>query len=234
MGDEIVEAGELEFWQTGQANCARLLGLWDLVLYDTQRDLVQLGASVPDDPVNLVGTGAAAGGFSLVWRDADLQDRRLPLIMEALLKQYTDKDDQTAKHNLRPMDYAGELRAFLHAAMQVPRQRSVLETLYLPELATFYAGEGQDDLANFYVARAHSNFLSEWSGLHPLMTSKRRCALQQLQCVIELREYLDFVRAPDNFNTLEPVVSLLAAWENRYPHAYVIFICCDDVIVCLI
>lgn len=97
--------------------------------------------------------------------------------------------------------------------------RAKLESEFLPELALVSITRDDLDRARYYVNTYYSTFLAKWASLHPLAYAGRHLKLQSVQRVVELEEFLDFVRDDQdlNFATSHRVEQLLTAWRERWP-----------------
>lgn len=60
--------------------------------------------------------------------------------------------------------------------------------------------------------------MQDWSSTDTLMTNNRVAALQTLQPLIELQEFLTFMSEESNFQTRIPAERLVAMWGKRTPH----------------
>ena len=59
--------------------------------------------------------------------------------------------------------------------------------------------------------------IQEWSSTDSLMASSRYMALQKLQPLVELQEFLHFMADENNFRTTQPAKTLVREWSRRSP-----------------
>jgi DNA-dependent protein kinase catalytic subunit len=100
---------------------------------------------------------------------------------------------------------------------QEGQHREMLEHQFSPELAFMSIARDDLDRARFYVIRSFQQFLAKWTSLHPLANAARHQALQPLQKVVEMEEFLSFVADGRNFETMTPVNTLLGNMRSRWP-----------------
>ncbi len=65
---------------------------------------------------------------------------------------------------------------------------------YLPELVFIAITHDDLDRARYHINQYYGKFLAKWASLHPLALSGRHLKLQSLQRIVEMEEFLDFVR----------------------------------------
>lgn len=97
------------------------------------------------------------------------------------------------------------------------RQR--LEQDFLAELALVAITRDDFDRARYYSNQFYGQFLTKWASLHPLSLAGRHSQLQRLQKIVELEEFLEFVRDDEqvNFASSDKLESLLSKWHVRWP-----------------
>lgn len=115
-----------------------------------------------------------------------------------------------------------DLWQFVDTATNAPPAsgwRSKLESEFLPELALVSVTRDDLDRARYYINQYFAHFLSKWASLHPLAHAGRHLKLQSVQRVVELEEFLDFVRDDEELNFATParVEKLLTTWRARWP-----------------
>ncbi len=108
----------------------------------------------------------------------------------------------------------------LHAFVdqQDAAHRDILEAQFAPDMAFLSITRDDLDRARFYVLKAFQQFLAKWTSLHPLANSARHQALQPLQRVVEMEEFLTFVADGRNFESIDPVRALTSSFRGRWPN----------------
>jgi hypothetical protein len=97
--------------------------------------------------------------------------------------------------------------------------RQKLEDDCLSDLAFVAVTRDDLDRARYHVNQFYTRFVTKWATLHPLALAGRHIKLQSIQRMVELEEFLDFVRDDEqtNFANASKLEELLGAWEGRWP-----------------
>ncbi|XP_069123844.1 DNA-dependent protein kinase catalytic subunit-like [Argopecten irradians] len=187
LPDVNPEMAEVDLWDDCRMECLDNLTNW------TELDEVST-------------SGIEAGDLTSVWDDTFYQEHYLPFIMRSKVKLVLLGDQ-----------HQQSLISFVDEAMKIPEHKSLLENRYCGDLALLAVWQEDYDRARHYTSMAIQRFQQEWSSTDTLMMSSRVNKLQQLQPLVELQEFLDFISHESNFGSPGPANRLLERWERRSP-----------------
>ncbi|KAL4240201.1 hypothetical protein ACF0H5_000995 [Mactra antiquata] len=188
--DDSVNQAEIDLLEDGRMKCLKYLSQWE-TLQKVSESTIE-SSSLTD-----------------VWEDTYLQENVLPYLIKSKLKLMLHGDE-----GQQP------LLNFIDTSMRIPEHKLVLENSYCEELALMYLWQEDYDRARHYCNIALQAFLQEWSSTDTLMMNSRTRAIQKLQPLIEMQEFLKFISDENNFHTLLPSQKLLRSWNQRMPHLY--------------
>ncbi|KAF9135211.1 hypothetical protein BGW39_004143 [Mortierella sp. 14UC] len=190
-----VDDVEQSIWAHGRLECLEHLADWGYLEANMMSDLEQN----PQD----------------IWTD-DYQDPYLHYFLTSYIKLFDGKREDEM---LEPWtaDSPNPLFSFLDEAMSHTAHRHVLVTQYQPELALAAIIRKDFKQASHYVRRSYERFLSKWSNLHPLSEKPRLHELANLQQIVEMEEFSSSMDEALRAAPTDPLGSLLARWERRYP-----------------
>eukprot|EP00124_Ichthyophonus_hoferi_P004459 Ihof_evm1s494 gene=Ihof_evmTU1s494 len=95
------------------------------------------------------------------------------------------------------------------------QHKAYLETKFPQQLAYIYMARKDYDRSRYYISRAYSTFLSDWTSYHPLMFTNRQARLQQLQSLVEMDECLTVLTNKNNDMDLDVWNDLQRQWVTR-------------------
>ncbi|GJJ77035.1 DNA-dependent protein kinase catalytic subunit [Entomortierella parvispora] len=191
---EIDEA-EKNIWAQGRLECLEHLGNWDTLEENMISDL-------DHDPRE-------------VWTEEYL-DPYLYYYLTSYIK-LVDGRRVDEMLELWSADNPNPLFKFIDDAMNHPVHQNILTSQYQPELAMAAVIRQDFKQASHYVKKSFDRFLSVWSNLHPLSEKPRLHELSGLQRVVEMEEFLEGIDVALRGSAQDPLIPLLAKWENRFP-----------------
>ncbi|XP_061175418.1 DNA-dependent protein kinase catalytic subunit-like [Saccostrea echinata] len=186
--DETPPTIEVDMWDESRMECLDNLSQW--------KELEGVAMS-----------GINSKSINQVWKDTYYQEHYLPYIIRSKVKLMLHGDDDQQP-----------LLTFIDDCMKQPDQKALIESRYCEELALMYIWQGDYDRARHYSTMASQQFLLDWSSTDSLMSVSRRSQLQNLQPLVELREFLSFMELESNFTSAGPANLLIERWQNRSLH----------------
>ncbi|XP_055874578.1 DNA-dependent protein kinase catalytic subunit-like [Biomphalaria glabrata] len=176
---------EVDFWDISRMECLDHLSQWK----DLETISVK-GVDSSDQP-----------NLDRVWDDGFYQEQYLPYVIRSKLKLLLSGDANQQS-----------LLTFVDNCMTDLQKKQHLENRYCSELALMSLWQQSYDRSRHYCNMAFRGFLQDWCNTATLMVSSCRKNLQQLQSLVELKEFLDSV-GPDrncrkNLQQLQSLVEL--------------------------
>ncbi|KAH9508229.1 hypothetical protein Btru_050515 [Bulinus truncatus] len=180
---------EIDFWDISRMECLDHLSQWK----DLETISVR-GVDSSDQP-----------NLDRVWDDGFYQENYLPYVMRSKLKLLLSGDENQQS-----------LLTFVDNCMTDSQKKQYLENRYSNELALMFMWQQFNDRSRYYSNMSLRGFLQDWCNTTTLMVSSRKRNLQQLQCLVELKEFLDFL-GPNNKALPSGTASLIKGWVGRLP-----------------
>ncbi|KAI8794714.1 DNA-dependent protein kinase catalytic subunit, partial [Biomphalaria glabrata] len=181
---------EVDFWDISRMECLDHLSQWK----DLETISVK-GVDSSDQP-----------NLDRVWDDGFYQEQYLPYVIRSKLKLLLSGDANQQS-----------LLTFVDNCMTDLQKKQHLENRYCSELALMSLWQQSYDRSRHYCNMAFRGFLQDWCNTTTLMVSSCRKNLQQLQSLVELKEFLDSV-GPDHKVLPSASTLLINAWKGRLPH----------------
>jgi DNA-dependent protein kinase catalytic subunit len=181
---------EQDFWDGAQLNCYDHLLRWK----DLQ-DAVEVNIDDTSPPK-----------LDKLWEDSYYQENYLPYLVRSKVKL-----SSAGVQDPRFVD-------FLESSLREETKKAVLESRYSSELAMHYIMKNDYSRARYYVDISIQRFLEEWGSLSPLFEENRASCLRELQKLVEIREFFEFVDRSGSTVSMSAVDKLLEKWNSRFPH----------------
>ncbi|KAK0048622.1 DNA-dependent protein kinase catalytic subunit, partial [Biomphalaria pfeifferi] len=181
---------EVDFWDISRMECLDHLSQWK----DLETISVK-GVDSSDQP-----------NLDRVWDDGFYQEQYLPYVIRSKLKLLLSGDANQQS-----------LLTFVDNCMTDLQKKQHLENRYCSELALMSLWQQSYDRSRHYCNMAFRGFLQDWCNTTTLMVSSCRKNLQQLQSLVELKEFLDSV-GPDHKVLPSASTLLINTWKGRLPH----------------
>jgi DNA-dependent protein kinase catalytic subunit len=180
---------EVDFWRERQMECLRKLNMWDKLSESIKREV-------------------KSNSSDTIWNVKN-SDVLLPFYIESQLKLSSEQSN-----NSNPITQ--EFYHFIDESMSVQKYRSVLESRFSGELASFSIINNQNEKAKSHVIDAYGQFIVDWSSLSSLAKTGRQSQLQKLQRLVEIEEYVHFLNLPAT-QKYNGFLKLITSWKNRMP-----------------
>lgn len=140
-----------------------------------------------------------------IWNDSYSIEHYLPKMIKTKLKLVTAG---VADQNFDQ---------FLEKSFLNETHKSILYTHYSDHLSLYYLTKNNIDKAKYFMDMSFDSFISDWSGLPDFQPNSRSAKLQNLQKLVEINEYIEFVSDKSNFREISLLDKLLKRWSNRLP-----------------
>ncbi|PRP75851.1 DNA-dependent protein kinase subunit [Planoprotostelium fungivorum] len=114
-----------------------------------------------------------------------------------------------------------QLWQFISTSFEDKTKRGILESEYLKEMAFVAVTQNDFDRGRYYVSKFWHQFMSLWSKLQSFDFQAKQIQLQQLQNVVELEEFLEFVSREAHLENTTALNTLMDGWLQRYPSSEV-------------
>eukprot|EP01083_Nonionella_stella_P086661 240892_1 len=186
-GEKEPLAHEIDFWRDEYMESFTRLCQWD-------RLRSKVLAPVSNDPNRLWGY---LGEYE---DDVRIKDKYIRYYIEASQKQGNWRD---------------ELNGFIDTSLANEAHSKMLEMSHYSDLAQIFAARTDVERTKYYLEKAYSQVLSQWTDLPKFAQGARLELLQQLQQMTEAGEFIDSVQKSDP----KVISSLANMWKTRFPSA---------------
>ncbi|XP_037550083.1 DNA-dependent protein kinase catalytic subunit [Nematolebias whitei] len=181
---------EKDFWEIAALEAYSQLTEWKSVQYCST---VYIDENAPPN-------------LEKMWSEPLYQEMYLQHMIRSMLKQLQLGEGDQA------------LLSFVDNAMKVEERKKLLESRYSRELGLLYILQEDYDRAKFYTNHAMQLFMESYSSVDTLLTQSRLTVLQSVQALIEIQDFLLFIKGDVSVSSLK---RLIGSWTDRYPDAKV-------------
>ena len=179
---------EQDLWEQSLMSCLENLGKWK----ELESNILSSMSDTDNDLMQ-------------VWKDEYYVERHLPRLIKTKVKLLIAGSEDAA------------FDQFIHSSYQNDLYKTILETHYSEQLALYYLVKNNIDRAKHYVHHTVQNFAHVWSGLPDFQPYSKASKLQNLQILVEMSEFINFISDRDYYLKTENLDRLLKRWHNRLP-----------------
>lgn len=193
------EALNTEEWSDGEPTDAEK-DFWEIAAMEAYSHLTEWSSLQYCSTVYI--DEASPPDLEKMWADPFHQEMYLQHMIRSMLKQLQlGEGDQT-------------LLSFIDTAMRVEDRKKLLENHYSQELSLLYILQEDYDRAKYYISYAMQLFMQKYSSVDTLLTKSRLTILQSVQALIEIQDFLLFIKGEVSVPSLKRLTRL---WTERYP-----------------
>ena len=186
--EENTAQEEQDLWEQSLMICLENLGKWK----ELEANILSLMSDTDNDLMQ-------------VWKDDYYIERHLPRLIKTKVKLLiAGREDASFDR-------------FIHSSFQNDLYKTILETHYSEQLALYYLVKNNIDRAKHYVQHTVQNFAHVWSGLPDFQPYSKASKLQNLQVLVEMSEFINFISDRENYLKTDNLDRLLKRWHNRLP-----------------
>ncbi|KAM9839260.1 DNA-dependent protein kinase catalytic subunit [Aulostomus maculatus] len=193
------EALNTEHWIDGEPTDSEK-DFWEIAAMEAYSHLTEWKSLQYCSTINI--DESSPPNLEKMWVEPIYQDIYLQHMIRSMLKQL----------QLGVKDQA--LLSFVDQAMRVEERKKILESHYSRELSLLYILQEDYDRAKYYTSSAIQLFLQNYSSVDTLLTRSRLTILQSLQALIEIQDFLLFIKGDVSVTSLKQLIRL---WTGRYP-----------------